>query len=85
MKSLRIVEQIRQTDEKTLKQSKAQEMCESPAERSPMPEHQPSQIFKLRNGEITERSSLVTFLAIDTYTYMCLLNHIHIVGSVSDS
>lgn len=50
-----------------------------------MPEHESTQTLEGRNRIVTESSCLITLFAHDSYTDRCGLNHIYIVGAVTDS
>ena len=49
-----------------------------------MPEQQPSQVLELPNREVSIRARLSAFHADYTDTNVRLLNHIYIVGPVSN-
>lgn len=50
-----------------------------------MPEKESSEIFELGNGVIRESSSLVSLFSEDTDTNIGGLDHVHIVGTISNT
>ena len=49
-----------------------------------MPEKKPAQKLKLADGKVRERARLTTLFSNDSYADMSSLNHIDIVGPVSN-
>ncbi len=49
-----------------------------------MPEQKATQDLKLRDSIIREACSLIAFLTENSNTYVCLLYHVDIVGTISD-
>jgi len=49
-----------------------------------VPEHQATQVRVLVDCKVGEGSGLVSFFAHQSYTYMCLLDHVDVVGAVTN-
>jgi hypothetical protein len=50
-----------------------------------VPEHQAAQVRELVDCKVGEGRGLVAFLTHDAYAYVGLLNHVDIVGAITDS
>lgn len=50
-----------------------------------VPEHQAAQVGELVDCKVGECGGLVAFFAHDANTYMCLLDHVDVVGAITDS
>ena len=49
-----------------------------------MPEEKTTQVLKLAYSEVWEWAGLAAFFTNDTHANVCCLNHVNIVGAVSN-
>ena len=69
----------------TLDQSHDSEVLDSPAEATTVPEERAAQVLIAWDSIVSESGSLVSFLAHKTDTKVSRLDHVDVVGTVTDS
>ena len=49
-----------------------------------MPEEELAQVAELWQRIVSKACCLIAFFAVDSDTYVCRLNHVYIVGTITD-